>query len=69
MNQPSLRDQRIRDLYRMNKGQLAAIVRGRRNIVWTAAPLERWSKDELINEVLSAEFSQSADGTFVAVSA
>jgi hypothetical protein len=50
------RDLRVRELSRMCKSSLVAIVRRNHPHMWTAHPLERWSKDDLINEVLRDEY-------------
>lgn len=51
-------DARVRVLDRMSKASLAALVRQQGNIIWTAHPLTKWNKDELINEVLRYEFPE-----------
>jgi hypothetical protein len=51
------RDIRVRELSRMCRASLVAIVRQARPQMITAHPLERWSKDDLINEVLRDEYS------------
>ena len=48
-------EQRVREIYRMNKRQLAAFYREHSNMIWSAVPPEKWSKDELVNEVLRLE--------------
>lgn len=52
-------DARVIEISRMSKAQLAAIVRANRNIVWSAKPVERWSKDELISEVVEFEAARA----------
>ncbi len=39
-------------LHRKRKDQLAALYRQYSDMVWSAVPLERWNKDELVNEIL-----------------
>jgi hypothetical protein len=46
--------QRARELYRMAIADLAALVR-QHGYLGSATPPERWTKDELINEVLLLE--------------
>lgn len=54
---------RVRELSRMSKSQLAHIWRlgAGRNCVWTAHPVETWNKDELINDILRAEFPDGGE--------
>lgn len=53
----SLFDARVRVLSRMSKAELVDVWHATHlNTVWTATPPTRWSKDELISEVLQAEF-------------
>jgi hypothetical protein len=54
--QPSAYDQRVRELYRMPKSRLAPLWRQHHPNAWTAHPVEKWNKDELINDILRAEF-------------
>lgn len=56
-------DARVVEISRMTKAQLAGIVRAHRNIVWSARPVERWSKDELISEVVEFEAAQARSGS------
>jgi hypothetical protein len=46
------RDQRIRDLYRTPKRALAAYYREHSGYVWAAVPPERWSKNQLVSDIL-----------------
>ena len=50
-----LDSKRVAELYRMNKRQLAEIYRERSGYVWSPAPPERWSKDQLVTYVLELE--------------
>lgn len=52
------RDARVRELSRMCKASLAAIIRRNHPNLWTAHPLTSWSKDELIREVLRDEYPE-----------
>lgn len=50
-------DTRVRELNRMSKYQLAVLYRSERpGFVWAAAPPDQWSKDELIDAVLTLDF-------------
>lgn len=52
----SPRDARIRTLYRLPKGELVdQWIMLHPQTIWTATPPARWSRDELINGILSAE--------------
>jgi Leu/Phe-tRNA-protein transferase len=57
MTQPTARDLRISALYKMSKSKLAAHYRRvHPGLIWTAHPLEKWNKDELVNGILHVEF-------------
>ena len=51
-------DDRVRELSKMPKARLAALIRVAHPRMWTASPLETWNKDELVNNVLDDEFSE-----------
>lgn len=46
---------RARQIMRMSKRDLIAVIRANANIVWTAHPMASWNKDELVNEALRCE--------------
>jgi hypothetical protein len=47
------RDRRITATCQLTRAALIGIIRNHTNIIWTAYPLEKWSKDDLIAEVLT----------------
>lgn len=49
-------DARVKELYRLKRVELAGMVRERSGLVWSAVPAEKWSKDELVNELLRLDF-------------
>ena len=54
-------DDRVRELSRMPKRKLADLFRVRcTQFLWSAVAPERWTKDELISEVLRIEFPGGA---------
>jgi hypothetical protein len=54
--EPSAHDRRVSELSRMPKSRLAPLWRQHNPNTWTAHPVETWNKDELINDILRAEF-------------
>lgn len=58
------RDRRVRELARMPKRELQAVVTGRareRGGRWVIGGPQLWSKDELINGILAFEFPEPTD--------
>jgi hypothetical protein len=55
---PSVYDLRVKYLSRQNKAALASIWRttAGRNDIYLAAPVARWSKDEIISDILDYEY-------------
>lgn len=51
-------DNRVREISRWSKVRLAARVREHGTLVWSVAPPEKWSHDELVSEVLRIEFPE-----------
>lgn len=52
------RDDRVRELSRISKKRLVAQWRSGpgRLVLWTAHPVERWNREELIADILAHEF-------------
>jgi hypothetical protein len=53
------RDQRMRELAAMPKRALITIYRP--HCLWTANPLDKWSRDDLIASILAAEYPTEGD--------
>ncbi len=49
------RSDRVHELTRLTKTELIRIIKRDGHLLWTAHPLEKWSKFDLINEVLRME--------------
>jgi hypothetical protein len=49
-------DRRVSELHRMPKHRLAPLWRRLHPNTITAHPVEKWNRDELVNDILRAEF-------------